>query len=318
MYNIDSVYVAVFINFVRSKMMLHAGVQVNTRLILGYYRYLLKLPQSFFDSMRSGEILSRMADAARINTFINSTLLTIVIFGFIIYNDYNGSSSKTASVNAEKNTVKQTESEKVTKAETDTKKNSNRTQVQGNPTVCIDAAHGGSSTGGASGNYTEKAITLSVALKVKEYLEESGVNVVMTRTSDRDVTNEQRVKTCNDSKASAMVSIHMNSADKTVTAKGAECWVHTKKPADSQKLAEDVLKQLKSEAGFNDRGVKYGTVADNQENYYINSHSSCASMVLQLGFITDSTDVKLVTDKLDTTATAIADGIVEYLNGKAH
>ena len=108
------------------------------------------------------------------------TLLTIVIFGFIIYNDYNGSSSKTASVNAEKNTVKQTESEKVTKAETDTKKNSNRVQVQGNPTVCIDAAHGGSSTGGASGNYTEKAITLSVALKVKEYLEESGVNVVMT------------------------------------------------------------------------------------------------------------------------------------------
>lgn len=246
------------------------------------------------------------------------TLLTIVIFGFIIYNDYNGSSSKTASVNAEKNTVKQTESEKVTKAETDTKKNSNRTQVQGNPTVCIDAAHGGSSTGGASGNYTEKAITLSVALKVKEYLEESGVNVVMTRTSDKDVTNEQRVKTCNDSKASVMVSIHMNSADKTVTAKGAECWVHTKKPADSQKLAEDILKQLKSEAGFNDRGVKYGTVADNKENYYINSHSSCASMVLQLGFITDSTDVKLVTDKLDTTATAIADGIVEYLNGKAH
>ena len=50
-----------------------------------------------------------------------------------------------------------------------------------------------------------------------------------------------------------MVSIHMNSADKTVTAKGAECWVHTKKPADSQKLAEDILKQLKSEAGFNDR-----------------------------------------------------------------
>ena len=172
--------------------------------------------------------------------------------------------------------------------------------------------------GGASGNYTEKAITLSVALKVKEYLEESGVNVVMTRTSDKDVTNEQRVKTCNDSKASAMVSIHMNSADKTVTAKGAECWVHTKKPADSQKLAEDILKQLKSEAGFNDRGVKYGTIADNKENYYINSHSSCASMVLQLGFITDSTDVKLVTDKLDTTATAIADGIVEYLNGKAH
>ena len=81
---IVSTLLSVFINFVRSKMMLHAGVQVNTRLILGYYRYLLKLPQSFFDSMRSGEILSRMADAARINTFINSTLLTIVINVFTV------------------------------------------------------------------------------------------------------------------------------------------------------------------------------------------------------------------------------------------
>ena len=57
------------------------------------------------------------------------TLLTIVIFGFIIYNDYNGSSSKTASVNAEKNTVKQTESEKVTKAETDTRFRETRQSV---------------------------------------------------------------------------------------------------------------------------------------------------------------------------------------------
>lgn len=81
---IVSTLLSVFINFVRSKMMMHAGIQVNTRLMLGYYRHLLKLPQSFFDSMRSGEILSRMADAARINAFINGTLLSIVINVFTV------------------------------------------------------------------------------------------------------------------------------------------------------------------------------------------------------------------------------------------
>ena len=81
---IISTLLSVFINYVRSKMMMHAGVQVNTRLILGYYRHLLKLPQSFFDSMRPGEIISRMADAARINTFINGTLLMIIINIFTV------------------------------------------------------------------------------------------------------------------------------------------------------------------------------------------------------------------------------------------
>ena len=98
-----------------------------------------------------------------------------------------------------------------------------------------------------------------------------------------------------------------------MTADSMEAYVMLITPDDGGEYTIESLQKA-----LDDRGVKYGTVADNQENYYINSHSSCASMVLQLGFITDSTDVKLVTDKLDTTATAIADCIVEYLNGKAH
>ena len=62
-------------------------------------------------------------------------------------------------------------------------------------------------------------------------------------------------------------------------------------------------------------GVKYGSIADVQENYYVNAYSSCASTVLELGFITNSEDIKLVTDGLDETAAAIADGIVDYLSG---
>ncbi len=37
--------------------------RIDATLILGYYRHLLRLPQPFFDTMRVGEITSRIADA---------------------------------------------------------------------------------------------------------------------------------------------------------------------------------------------------------------------------------------------------------------
>ena len=81
---IVSTLLSLFIGYVRSLLMMRTGVQINSRLILGYYKHLLKLPQSFFDTMRSGEIISRMGDAVKINSFINETLLNIVINIFTI------------------------------------------------------------------------------------------------------------------------------------------------------------------------------------------------------------------------------------------
>jgi ATP-binding cassette subfamily B protein len=64
------------------------GQQIDARLILGYYKHLLKLPQQFFDTMRVGEIISRINDAVKIRAFISGTSLSLmvnfftVIFGF--------------------------------------------------------------------------------------------------------------------------------------------------------------------------------------------------------------------------------------------
>ncbi|MDR2652895.1 MAG: peptidase domain-containing ABC transporter [Prevotellaceae bacterium] len=81
---IAATLLSLFINYVRSLLMMRAGIQINTRLVLGYYKHLLKLPQSFFDTMRSGEIISRMGDAARINSFISGTMLNLVINIFTV------------------------------------------------------------------------------------------------------------------------------------------------------------------------------------------------------------------------------------------
>jgi ATP-binding cassette subfamily B protein len=81
---IAATLLSLFINYLRSLLMLRAGIQINTRLVLGYYKHLLKLPQSFFDTMRSGEIISRMGDAAKINAFISGTILNLVINVFTV------------------------------------------------------------------------------------------------------------------------------------------------------------------------------------------------------------------------------------------
>lgn len=79
-----STILSLFIGYARSLFMMRTGIQINSRLILGYYKHLLKLPQSFFDTMRSGEIISRMGDAAKINSFINETLLNVIINLFTV------------------------------------------------------------------------------------------------------------------------------------------------------------------------------------------------------------------------------------------
>lgn len=69
---------------------LKTGQLIDARLILGYYKHLLKLPQRFFDSMQTGEIISRINDAVKIRLFINNTLISllvnilIVVFSFVL------------------------------------------------------------------------------------------------------------------------------------------------------------------------------------------------------------------------------------------
>lgn len=63
---------------------LKTGQLIDARLILGYYKHLLKLPQRFFDTMRVGEIISRISDAVKIRAFINDVAINIVVNIFIV------------------------------------------------------------------------------------------------------------------------------------------------------------------------------------------------------------------------------------------
>ncbi|WP_080905275.1 peptidase domain-containing ABC transporter [Parabacteroides sp. Marseille-P3160] len=68
-----------FIGAMKSILALKTGQRIDASLILGYYKHLLTLPQQFFDTMRVGEIISRVNDAVKIRTFINNVSLDLVV-----------------------------------------------------------------------------------------------------------------------------------------------------------------------------------------------------------------------------------------------
>lgn len=75
----------IFIGAIQTIFVLKTGQLIDARLILGYYKHLLKLPQHFFDTMRTGEIVSRINDAVKIRAFINDTMINFIVNVFIVF-----------------------------------------------------------------------------------------------------------------------------------------------------------------------------------------------------------------------------------------
>jgi ATP-binding cassette, subfamily C, bacteriocin exporter len=78
------ILVRFFLSFFQSLFILKTGQKIDATLILGYYQHLLKLPQTFFDNMRTGEIISRIGDAVKIRVFVNDVSINLILNLFIL------------------------------------------------------------------------------------------------------------------------------------------------------------------------------------------------------------------------------------------
>jgi ATP-binding cassette subfamily B protein len=74
-----------YIGAMKSILALKTGQKMDATLILGYYKHLLTLPQQFFDTMRVGEIISRVNDAVKIRYFINNVSLDLAVNMMILF-----------------------------------------------------------------------------------------------------------------------------------------------------------------------------------------------------------------------------------------
>ena len=75
------------VGFIRGWVMLHLSTRVNVRLISDFLSTLMQLPISFFDSKKIGDLMQRMGDNGRIQSFLTSTAIDIVFSGanFLLY-----------------------------------------------------------------------------------------------------------------------------------------------------------------------------------------------------------------------------------------
>lgn len=182
-------------------------------------------------------------------------------------------------------------------------------------TVCVDAGHGGSDVGavGLDGSY-EKDDNLRLALKVKEALEKSGVNVIMTRSDDSDTQLDSRSVIANKAKADLFVSLHRNSTVKANTTKGIEIWIHSSGSERSYAAADDILSSLEKVGISDNRGVRIGTQGDSDDDYAVIRDTDMTSMIIEMGFMTSQDDLDYFNENLDNYAKAISNGAVEWLN----
>lgn len=75
------------IDFIRSWLLLHVSTRVNVTLISDYLIKLLRLPVTFFESRLTGDILQRIGDHTRIESFLTNSSLNILfsMFNLLVF-----------------------------------------------------------------------------------------------------------------------------------------------------------------------------------------------------------------------------------------
>lgn len=163
--------------------------------------------------------------------------------------------------------------------------------------VCIDAGHGGKDPGALLGKIYEKDDTLRFAKRLGKVLKANGVEVAYTRTDDIYDSPSVKARKGNDSKADFFVSIHRNASVKA-SAHGTEVLVYNKKGI-KHTIAENICKGFKK-IGFTDRGVKA------QPTLAVLRGTNMQSILVEVGFITNTNDNKLFDEKFYAAVNVVA------------
>jgi N-acetylmuramoyl-L-alanine amidase len=171
--------------------------------------------------------------------------------------------------------------------------------------VVLDAGHGGYDHGAIYGGHNEKDINLQIATRVQEYLKTAGIDAYMTRGEDRFVSLAERVELSNSIAPKIFVSMHANALVTNPDMHGLQTYYYS---GGGLKLAGYLHKQLLKDVGMPDQRIR-------KANFWVCKYTEAPSILLELGFMTNSDERnKLTRDSYQAElAKAIARGIIEYL-----
>ncbi|MBE0467087.1 MAG: N-acetylmuramoyl-L-alanine amidase, partial [Candidatus Desulforudis sp.] len=180
--------------------------------------------------------------------------------------------------------------------------------------VVIDPGHGGQDPGaiGPSG-LREKDVNLAIALEVARLLRQEGVQVILTRTTDRSVELEARAQMANETGADIFVSIHANAnVNRSKHGTSTHYWLYPDVMTPGQMAARGMLARalhdvLILELGRNDLGLF-------QDRFLVLRATNMASVLVEVAFISNVEEEKLLADRdfQNRAAKAIVEGIRNY------
>ena len=174
--------------------------------------------------------------------------------------------------------------------------------------VVIDPGHGGKDDGATGVNgLREKHVVLDVSDRIARLLRAEGLDVSMTRDSDRFIELDDRVAFGNRRRPLVFVSIHADSFTSS-RPEGFSVYVARKASADSLRAAKAIRAALRR-TGVTDRGVKRG-------DFRVLKNAAGPAVLVELGFLSNRADAQALASAghRGRLAQAVADGIFSYLD----
>lgn len=192
--------------------------------------------------------------------------------------------------------------------------------------IALDPGHGGVDGGAVSKEgIIEKDITLNLAFYLRDYLQQAGAIVVMTRETDKDLASPgtqgfskrktedllNRAELIKDHKADMLISIHLN-AIPSARWRGAQTFYYSGGQALSKPLAIHIQDELKLQLQNTDR------VAQTADSVYLLKTLPIPSVLVEAGFLSNPEEAGLLSqdDYQRKAATAIYQGILKYYSGE--
>lgn len=180
--------------------------------------------------------------------------------------------------------------------------------------IVLDAGHG-ATDGGATGisGAIEKDINLSIALTLKDMLEDTGARVIMTRESDDPIADSKREdmrlrkRIREESDADIFISIHMNKFGESKY-KGAQVFYSTTE--GSKELGEIIQRHLKDMVNPDNNRVAKSA----GDSLYLLRDSSVPAVIVECGFLSNPHEEQLLLqpDYQSKIAHAICAGVMRY------
>ncbi|MTT32728.1 N-acetylmuramoyl-L-alanine amidase CwlD [Terrilactibacillus sp. BCM23-1] len=188
--------------------------------------------------------------------------------------------------------------------------------------IVLDAGHGGPDGGATGGGILEKNVTLSIAEHLKDYLQQSGAVVVMTREEDKDLADEdptgrrktqdlmRRVALIKKTDPDCVVSIHLN-AIPSERWRGAQTF-YFPKSKENESLAKFIQDSIKVQLENTDRYAKP------INHVYILKKIKPPAALVEVGFLSNPEERALLSTSnyQRKVAVSIYEGMMRYFTNE--